>query len=293
MQIKTLLVYISPDGFLSSMHTISIAGEAFRHCLYSNNPLPPTSISTDIHWKWDAPDPTFFVDAAIPTANATPERSIAWLIEPYDLIPHIYDWVIANNHRFRWVFTHEKTLLQRGDNYRLIPYGGCWISESRRGASVNKTRLVSIISSGKNQLSGHVLRHDIIRRFPEIDVYGNGYRPIKGKETALEPYLYSVSIENCKRDYWFTEKLVDCFMTRTIPIYWGCPSIDHFFNPKGILSFDTMDELTFILEMIKFKGDVFYQESYQYVLENYHKAQRYVLAENTIYLDYIKSGLIE
>jgi hypothetical protein len=54
-------------------------------------------------------------------------------------------------------------------------------------------------------------------------------------------------MENCKKDYYFTEKLIDCFRTKTIPIYWGCPSIGTFFDVNGILTFNTVEELKSIL----------------------------------------------
>ena len=36
---------------------------------------------------------------------------------------------------------------------------------------------------------------------------------------------------------------MDCFICGTVPIYWGCNTIEKFFDSKGILHFDTMEEL--------------------------------------------------
>ena len=48
-------------------------------------------------------------------------------------------------------------------------------------------------------------------------------------------WMYHVAIENvCRRDY-FTEKLLDCFLTRTVPVYWGCPNVANYFDPDGII----------------------------------------------------------
>ena len=60
-------------------------------------------------------------------------------------------------------------------------------------------------------------------------------------------YRFSIVIENCKRDYWFTEKLIDCLRTGTIPIYWGCPSIGDFFDIRGFILFDDINDLENIL----------------------------------------------
>ena len=34
---------------------------------------------------------------------------------------------------------------------------------------------------------------------------------------------------------YFTEKLLDCFLTRTVPVYWGCPDIYEYFDLDGII----------------------------------------------------------
>jgi hypothetical protein len=62
--------------------------------------------------------------------------------------------------------------------------------------------------------------------------------------------MFSIIIENSKEDYMFTEKLIDCFLTGTIPIYYGCPSIGLFFNDKGILHFNNYKECIDILKNI-------------------------------------------
>ena len=58
--------------------------------------------------------------------------------------------------------------------------------------------------------------------------------------------MFSVIIENSCYDYNFTEKIIDCFIWNNTN-YWGCPSIHKFFNIKGILIFNTIDELDNIL----------------------------------------------
>jgi hypothetical protein len=50
-------------------------------------------------------------------------------------------------------------------------------------------------------------------------------------------------IENVVDDCWFTEKLLDSFLSGTIPIYCGCPTIGDFFDLQGMLLFTSVDEL--------------------------------------------------
>ena len=80
-----------------------------------------------------------------------------------------------------------------------------------------------------------------------MSVYGRGYRAVDYKLEALGPFKFSVVIENEKSQHWFTEKLCDCFATGTVPIYWGAPTIGQFFDERGIIQFNTVQELGNIL----------------------------------------------
>ena len=84
--------------------------------------------------------------------------------------------------------------------------------------------------------------------------------------------MFSIVIENSKEDYYFTEKLTDCLLSGTIPIYWGCPSIGDFFNIKGMIIFDTLDELKEILNNLTIEK---YKSMELYIKENFEKAKEY------------------
>ena len=47
----------------------------------------------------------------------------------------------------------------------------------------------------------------------------------------------------------FSEKLLDAMAVGTIPVYWGCPEIDKFFDKNGIITFNTIEELKDIFGM--------------------------------------------
>jgi hypothetical protein len=89
-----------------------------------------------------------------------------------------------------------------------------------------------------------------------------------------------VVVENCKRDYWFTEKLIDCFRSGTIPIYWGCPSIGDFFDLDGIITFDSVDEL---LEIIKNCDNNLYNSKLESVNNNFNISKNYILPDDHIF----------
>ena len=85
--------------------------------------------------------------------------------------------------------------------------------------------------------------------------------------------MFCVVIENCKVDYFFTEKLIDCFLTGTIPIYWGCPSIGKFFNINGIITFDTKEECFDIIDTL---SEEKYLNMLSHVKENFEEAKKYL-----------------
>jgi hypothetical protein len=47
---------------------------------------------------------------------------------------------------------------------------------------------------------------------------------------------FHIVIENIRCDYYFSEKLVTALAAGCVPIYWGCPSIAHFFDREGKLA---------------------------------------------------------
>lgn len=208
------------------------------------------------------------------------EISYAWLIEPIGISPNIYTSITKMSDNFIKIFTHEKTLIDLGEPYELVPFGCCWINPQDHKL-YNKTKDLSIIASSKNYSDGHILRQNVITEFKNsMDVYGRGHNQIPYKLDGLKDYRFSIVIENCKRDYWFTEKLIDCLVTGTIPIYWGCPSIGDFFDIRGFIIIDNIDDLKNVINNI---SEETYKEKLKYVEHNFIESKKYILPDNLIY----------
>lgn len=254
----------------------------FAHCLFSNNPLPPIQFSEDIIWdkskNFTENDFVVYTDNFLHCARNNNKKDIAWLIEPEELFPQMYQYIRQNYNKFFKIFTHDKDLLSL-PNVILIPYGGCWIKKEDFYI-YPKDKNISIVCSNKRYLNGHILRHECVNLFKDvIDIYGNGYNPIDQKIISLKNYRYQIVIENTKKDFWFTEKIIDCFVTGTIPIYYGCPSIGDFFNKDGVLTFDSINELKNILENMP---ENLYEEKKQAIEDNFQIAKKFILAEQSI-----------
>jgi len=113
------------------------------------------------------------------------------------------------------------------------------VTSIKEGGIKNKTKLVSMISSDKNNCPGHRFRLSWVKRLKKnLDLYGRGFSQIKYKDTGLHDYMFSVAIENGSYNTYFSEKILDCFATGTIPIYHGSPDIGKHFDSNGIIILD-------------------------------------------------------
>ena len=115
-----------------------------------------------------------------------------------------------------------------------------------RTNNLKKSKELSVVSSDHTWLPGHKLRFAFVNKLighfkDKIDVYGRGFNPIQDKYDALAPYKYSVAIENSVIPGYFTEKLTDCYLTLTMPIYYGCPDIKNYFDENSFLHIDPND----------------------------------------------------
>jgi hypothetical protein len=149
---------------------------------------------------------------------------------------------------FDVIFTHDERVLNKYENSNLFPIGGCWVGMDDKQFIKHKS--ISIISSSKTQTIGHNLRHEIIKKYSHIDVYGGGYTYIDTKEVALDEYIFSIVIENVQSCYYFSEKLIDCIVSKTIPIYYGASILPKEFDVNGIIIFNTIEEFDCIMNNI-------------------------------------------
>ncbi len=149
--------------------------------------------------------------------------------------------------RFRFVLSKNLRLLAALPNAVRYVFGSTWVLDWPE-VDTTKTATASLIASARKDLKGHLLRHEIVawlRENPaiDVDVMGRGYKPFDRKSDGLAPYRYSVVIENVREPSYFTEKLIDCLLCKTVPIYWGAPDIGEFFDTRGMLICESADDI--------------------------------------------------
>jgi hypothetical protein len=84
--------------------------------------------------------------------------------------------------------------------------------------------------------------------------------------------MFSIIIENTSHNNYFTEKITDCILMKSIPIYWGCSNIDEFYNIKGIIKFENDDD---IIKKINLLTPDYYNNHLPFIEENWNKAFEY------------------
>ena len=218
-------------------------------------------------------------------------KKVAWLLEPKGISPDIYDWIYENHKLFDHVLTFDKEMVEKLDNALYQPYGTFWLSKLEVPI---KHRGTSMIASWKKDAPGHKLRHQIYDKYKlsppeEIEFFGTITGTyINSKCEGLDKFNFSIAVENCIQDGYFSEKLLDCFATKTIPIYWGSRHVSDFFNTDGIIFFDTLEELEEILPTL---NQELYDSKKEAIMDNYERIDAFHLPELYMekhYPDFVK-----
>ncbi len=215
------------------------------------------------------------------------EIAILYLSEP-DVIYGFADYVIYNNNYnyFDFILTFNKKVLDACPNAVRFEFGTTWIHDYK----FNEKELgVSTIIGRKQKTTGHLLRHDLWMRRREITVPSTFYISAHGGPENTEncPVLgiksyekhdayntqYHIAIESSNEDYYFSEKLIDCFQTKAVPIYWGCPAIGDYFNTDGMIIAGDIDEMIYKINSLK-PDD--YEKMARPIEENYELSKAFI-----------------
>lgn len=239
-------------------------------------------VSKYIEWVKDHTiGETFYVDDTIPVAfnDGIGGKKYAWLLESKYIKPHINNDIRENYQRyldtFDLIFTHDKKLLELDSKFKWVPAQGFWIKEPK---IYEKSKIISMIASNKRITEGQNLRVQWVEMLEgQVDLYGRGFNEIENKEDGLCDYMFSVVIENGFYESYFTEKILDCFASGTIPIYMGSPDIGEYFNSDGIINlseeFDISDEI--------------YYNKMDAIKDNLERCKQYEVLEDFIFLNYL------
>ena len=179
--------------------------------------------------------PRMYVDGKIWQAKeeAAEPTDLLMLIEPRPLQEENYNWAMLNYDRFEYIFTHDSQLLSLAPNALPIYY---WRDYELK--DVPKTKGISMICGTKDMCPVHHERMKVAKwlmDLNDVDVLGDLAGAHCTIDEAYSEYRFAIVIENHLDDRWFTEKLLNAFSHKTIPIYYGARKPHGVFMEEGII----------------------------------------------------------
>ena len=264
---------------MKHLHCIN---QSFSHGLGSNDKVKPNFTWLHNQLPSNKDEPVVVIDSLLTSVMNMSEqyKMYSWLCESSAIISDTVQFIKENldlvMSHYKKIFTCDYSLISLHDRIEFCPPGSNmpWVTDEPK----DKTNLVSIISSGKNTTDGHKLRNKCVEyclNNPGFDVYGRAFNPIERKDQALLPYMFSIVYENCCCDKYYTEKITDCFASKTIPIYWGTNLIKEDFNEDGIIFVDNLPKTILSAELYHSKIDS--------VNENYDRVKKLAAADDLLY----------
>lgn len=155
------------------------------------------------------------------------------------------------------LLTYRTSELIRNPKARFFHCVETWV---KGYVSPRKRFSVSTVVGGKDwaRMEGYMIRRKLWENRRRIEMvrkfYLSGNYKLKGADynnnlvlgdskTPLFDSQYHIAIENTAMENYFSEKLIDCFQTLTVPIYYGASNIGKFFNIDGIMVANSVNEI--------------------------------------------------
>jgi hypothetical protein len=243
------------DNYGPDKHLYITLNQTYTHAILLNCPIVPIS-----------------------NLSVPPERVLGLAFEPIPYLRLSYDFIhfaekyvglyyighihpnltgafFKEHHGFMWHVSHPQ-----------IPPT---LEEKYYKSEANQRNKISIIVSNKMKAPGNAYRHKLasfilINNLP-IDIWGNGtemhskrfpnHKNIKGRFKDKEPYesyTLSICIENYRHPHYFSEKISNCLVYNTTPIYLGCIEIDAYFPGQVIhLTGDVKHDAKMLVDISK------------------------------------------
>lgn len=237
---------------------------------------------------------TVFIDY-MPSIEQLKENPINILIilEPNQLFG-LHNWAILNQEYFSCILTWGEQILNQCPNAYFFPMGVSWLDKEYVDNidKLEKIFEVSFLCGAKTMIEGHHLRHRLYKREKEIIIpkqwhytlpdytFNNGNhtivqyagQPPGSEKKKLWRSMYSICVENSSNKGYHTEKIIDAFLSKTIPVYWGCKNIGDFYDMDGIIYCNDENE---IIQKVNQLTPEYYKTKMNAINFNYKTAKYY------------------
>jgi len=223
------------------------------------------------------------------------------ILEPNEFFG-LHNIAVNNHNLFTAILTWSDYILQNCNNGVKFTFNGRILDGEFIKLIENKPKYfeVSFLSGDKNLVEGHHLRQKIYSLQDQVSVPKKWFHVLDDydKENKVRPgysnyekdlshipkgidivgygkrilydSMFNIIIENVKHNNWYN-KIGDTFLTKCIPIYWGCPNIEEFgYDERGIIRFNNEKELINILNTLT--PEIYYKMK-PYIDYNYEIAK--------------------
>ena len=225
--------------------------------------------------------------------KAIPEGNIRIVILEEPKKGRIYKYVKDNKHLYTHLLTFHEELLTSNKRAKKFLMMHVWM---RDYILEEKRFSVSYVVGGKNDpaMEGYELRHEVWRKRNRITIpkefYLSGNAPnfhtfvpwdevdytnelvLGDSKKPLFDSMFHIAIENTLINNYFTEKIIDCFLSRTVPIYYGDKNIGNHFNSNGIIEVNSVNEIIGICNRLDISV---YERMLPLLNDNYESALEY------------------
>ena len=214
-------------------------------------------------------------------------------MEPEAIRP-VRQYLLTHSHLYNTIFTFDSEVLKQCSNARKFTfYTQTWLNEENY-TNIDTTKkdfAISTLVGFKSMTEGHKIRQHLyfsqqaFESLPMLFFRSCTYpllpeitrnpilvsKDIAAKYILFERFQFHLAIENSRQENYFTEKLIDCLVSKTIPIYYGCPNIGDYFDTSGwiLLEEGTSEEL---LSKCSALNSSYYSQYTDSIETNYKKA---------------------
>jgi hypothetical protein len=256
--------------------------------MISSEDIPDITHPTEIHFtrfgnnQFPNGVPSFIDEISYKIFCHVNEPTTSRWVEPVENI-------IKHHKKYDKIVTSNPEVLDKCSNAKFMVYGTTWLNKSKHHpdsfgkftddlVTLQKELSLSMVCGSLYGKPGYNLRHIIFQNQDKILVSKKFYSstrfmipnvPTLPNDDKIHLFnsMYSVAIESTQEVNYFSEKIVDCLITKTIPIYWGCPNISDFFDTSYWLN---------VNELLNFKfTDDYYYSNLEKININFEKSKQY------------------
>lgn len=230
------------------------------------------------------------IDIYIDTTEYHPNSNlkIYFQSEP-DEIHRCYSYLQDNHHKYDYILCYDNTRLPDCKNVIVRLCGSTWIKDLTMNEKQYK---ISNLCGWKRWTASQTQRIELYHAqmkfkqwpitffrsscgdiLPDIDNNPFIQQSLESKIDLFRDFQFSIVIENTRERNCFSEKLIDCVITKTIPIYYGCSNIGEHFDITGWIILDSPNIVNDLLDKLTILDETYYSKYIDVINANVEKAK--------------------